>query len=108
MGSRLAEIAQLPRTEHKEEPAVARARRFLAVGPSLSWTAPSGRFGGLGVWARRALQRLLRPYTVRQREWESLVVDALRGQAERIEALERTIDTELAASRGREPEETNT
>jgi glycosyltransferase involved in cell wall biosynthesis len=119
MRERLGEIAKLPPKEHTEEPAVARARRFLAVGPSLSWTAPSGRFGRLGVWARKALLRLLRPYTVRQREWESLVVDSMREQAERIERLEATVerltssldgrDTELAARRrGHESEEANT
>jgi glycosyltransferase involved in cell wall biosynthesis len=104
MGQRLGEIAQLPRKERTEEAAVARARRFLAVGPSLSWSAPSGRFGWLGVWARQALQRLLRPYTVRQREWESLVVDSMREQAERIERLEETVDRLAAGLDGRESE----
>jgi hypothetical protein len=44
------------------------------------------------------LLRLLRPYLVRQREWEHLVVEqlrqdhsALQRQAERIEELEATI-----------------
>jgi glycosyltransferase involved in cell wall biosynthesis len=95
IGRRLAEIGGLPQKERKDEAAVDRAARFLAVGPSLSWNAPSGRFGGIGVFARRVLLRLLRPYLVRQREWESLVVEQLREtqralveQAERISELE--------------------
>jgi glycosyltransferase involved in cell wall biosynthesis len=95
IGNRLAEIQQLPRKERREEAAVDRAARFLAIGPSLSWTAPSGRLGGLGVFARRVLHRVLRPYLVRQREWESLVVEQLREnqrllreQADRIAELE--------------------
>jgi glycosyltransferase involved in cell wall biosynthesis len=104
MGQRLEEVAKLPQKEHTEEPAVARARRFLAVGPSLSWSAPSGRFGRFGVWARQALQRLLRPYTVRQREWESLVVDSMREQAERIDRLEATVEQLAASLDGREAE----
>jgi glycosyltransferase involved in cell wall biosynthesis len=99
VSGRLAEIDRLPRRKQTAEPPVERAARFLAVGPSLSWAAPSGRFGALGVRARRVLLRLLRPYLVRQREWESLVVEQLRRdqatarqQAERIERLEATIE----------------
>jgi glycosyltransferase involved in cell wall biosynthesis len=92
---RLGEIARLPRREQRQESPAERAARFLAVGPSLSWTVPSGSFGRVGVMARRALQRILRPYLVRHREWESLVVESLRRneatakeQAERLEQLE--------------------
>ena len=99
VGVRLAEIDRLPPRELKVELPVERAARFLAVGPSLSWNAPSGRFGRLGLFARRALLRLLRPYLVRQREWESLVVEQLRTdqatirrQAERIGELETGIE----------------
>jgi glycosyltransferase involved in cell wall biosynthesis len=95
---RLDEIERLPRKEPRLELPVERAARFLAVGPSLSWGSTSGRFGRLGVRARRVLLRLLRPYLVRQREWEHLVVEqlrqdhsALQRQAERIEELEATI-----------------
>jgi glycosyltransferase involved in cell wall biosynthesis len=98
---RLAEIEHLPQKERKNEAAIDRAARFLAAGPSLSWNAPSGRFGGLGVFARRFLLRLLRPYLVRQREWESLVVEQLREnerllheQAERIAKLEENRATD--------------
>ena len=95
IATRLAEIERLPRKERREEAALDRAARFLSAGPSLSWTAPSGRFGAIDVLARRTLLRLLRPYLVRQREWESLVVEQLREnqrllreQAERISQLE--------------------
>ena len=99
VGRRLAEISRLPPRAAKTELPVDRAARFLAIGPSLSWTAASGRFGSLGVLARRALLRVLKPYLVRQREWESLVVDQLREthalarrQADQIERLEREVD----------------
>jgi glycosyltransferase involved in cell wall biosynthesis len=78
--SRVAEIEALPAKDQRRDSDVERAARFLAVGPSLSWGAPSGRFGRLGVLARRALMRALRPYLVRHREWESLIVEALRRQ----------------------------
>ena len=96
---RLAEIERLPRRKPTAELPVERAARFLAVGPSLSWGATSSRFGAVGVRARRALLRVLRPYLVRQREWESLVVEqlrrdqsTLRQQSERIEQLEAAIE----------------
>jgi len=114
--TRVAAIEQMPPRERKGELPVERAARFIAVGPSLSWTAPSGRFGRLGVLARRTLLRVLRPYLVRQREWESLVVEQLRldqatvkRQAERIEQLEATIDElhrELRLTRETEIERT--
>jgi glycosyltransferase involved in cell wall biosynthesis len=107
--SRVAEISTLPTKEARRDSDVERAARFLALGPSLSWTAPSGRFGRLGVLARRALMRVLRPYLVRHREWESLVVEALRrqsadakAQAERIEELEASVH-QLSAELNREP-----
>jgi glycosyltransferase involved in cell wall biosynthesis len=110
IATRLAQIERLPRKERREEAAVDRAARFLSAGPSLSWTAPSGRFGTIGVLARRALLRLLRPYIVRQREWESLVVEQLREnqrllreQAERISQLEAELrDDDLQSLRTRE------
>ena len=78
------------------------------MGPSLSWAASSGSLGALGVRARALLRRVLRPYLVRQREWEYLVVeqlrqdrDALRRQADRIEELEATVE-ELRSRLGAE------
>jgi glycosyltransferase involved in cell wall biosynthesis len=106
IGSRLGEIDRLPRKERRDEAPVDRAARFLAVGPSLSWTAPSGRFGGVGVLARRILLRLLRPYLVRQLEWESLVVEQLREnqrllqkQGERIAELEAELEGDAVRER---------
>jgi hypothetical protein len=106
VGERLEQIGQLPRRERRYESSVDRAARFLAVGPSLSWGARSSRFGGLGVFARRLLLRILRPYLVRQREWESLVVESLRQseatareQAERLEQLERLVEGREDADR---------
>ena len=72
--------------------------------PETYWT-----FRRLGVLARRALMRILKPYLVRHREWESLVVEALRRQeaqakakAERIEELEASVNR-LGAEVSREP-----
>jgi glycosyltransferase involved in cell wall biosynthesis len=93
VGGRVAEIEALPPKNRRRDSDVERAARFLAVGPSLSWGAPSGRFGRLGVLARRGLMRVLRPYLVRHREWESLIVEALRRleyiERDRTERLER-------------------
>jgi glycosyltransferase involved in cell wall biosynthesis len=106
--SRVAEISMLSPKAGRRDSDVERAARYLALGPSLSWTSPSGRFGRLGVLARRALVRVLKPYLIRHREWESLVVEALRrqeahakGQAERIEELESSVNR-LAAQVDRE------
>jgi 2-polyprenyl-3-methyl-5-hydroxy-6-metoxy-1,4-benzoquinol methylase len=59
---------------------------------------PSARLGPLGVYARKFLHRFLRPYLLRQREWESAVVDALRQseviaerQAQRVNAKLREL-----------------
>ena len=112
VAARVAAIEATPRLERKSELPVERAARFLAVGPSLSWTAPSGRFGRVGVLARRALLRLLRPYLVRQREWESLVIEQLRdnaktiaeltGRVEELEGAEPTdLDTVIPPARSR-------
>jgi glycosyltransferase involved in cell wall biosynthesis len=92
VGDRVAEIEVLPLKDGRRDSDVERAARFLALGPSLSWTAPSGRFGSLGVLARRALMRVLKPYLVRHREWESLIVEALRRQ----EQAQRERDEHLA------------
>jgi len=92
VSARLTAIDRMPARERKSELPVERAARFLAVGPSLSWTAPSGRFGRVGVLARRALLRILRPYLVRQRELESLVVEQLREQTRAIDDLNRRIE----------------
>jgi glycosyltransferase involved in cell wall biosynthesis len=60
-----------------------RAAEFLAFGPSLAWDASSRGF--VGRWYRALLRRLLRPYTMRQRELETQLVHG-------IEDLERARD----------------
>jgi glycosyltransferase involved in cell wall biosynthesis len=97
MAERLGAIDRLPAKAQRAEPPVERAARYLAVGPSLRWDAPSGHLGGLGVFARKLLHRLLRPYLVRHREWESLVVEQLRANERTIEKLsERVAELERA------------
>ena len=76
------ETARIER-DNRETPG-SRAAQFLAGGPSLSWEAPS-RSGIVGRLYRKALLRLLRPYLVRQRELETLLVTG-------VEELERARD----------------
>jgi FkbM family methyltransferase len=69
-----------------------RAAARLASGPANAWDSPS-RYGAAGIAARRALERAIRPYAVRQRETDAALLEALRGAAEevdaRVEAAER-------------------
>lgn len=96
--NRLGEVERL-RNERSVVPTAAiRARAFLVGGPALSWEQPTHRFGRLGVLWRRLLLRLLRPYLVRQREWETDVTSGLqelesaaRFARDRIEELERRL-----------------
>jgi 2-polyprenyl-3-methyl-5-hydroxy-6-metoxy-1,4-benzoquinol methylase len=87
-GERLRAVADRGTTRGQGETPAQLAERFLVRGPSVPWDVPSARLGPVGIQARRALRRLLRPYLLRQREWESAVVDALR-QAERIAEEQR-------------------
>ena len=99
VGERAAAIARLPAKEHRPESPAERAARYLAVGPSLGWDLPSGHFGGLGVFARKLLLRVLRPYLVRHREWESLVVEQLRANERMISNLTKRLDALERAER---------
>jgi hypothetical protein len=54
---------------------VSRAESFVRIGPENSWDNASGRGGR---YFRTFLQRLLKPYTIRQREFETAVVEALK------------------------------
>jgi SAM-dependent methyltransferase len=83
LSERVPQLEELKTNRH-ETPGT-RAAEFLSEGPSLSWDAPS-RSGAAGRAWRRALLRLLRPYLVRQRELETLLVSGLN---------------ELEAARGR-------
>jgi FkbM family methyltransferase len=60
--------------------AAKRAEELLASGPANPWTAPS-RFGFVGTWLRRALRRALRPYEVRQREFDLALLSAVSETA---------------------------
>ena len=80
LSTRLPEIERLRLEREKEFTPARRAQSFLASGPETRWEAPS-RFGGIGRAYRRLLLRLLRPYTVRQREFELAVAAGLE-QAE--------------------------
>jgi glycosyltransferase involved in cell wall biosynthesis/SAM-dependent methyltransferase len=88
--SRLAEI-QTARSAKRDEPAapgaVGRAARYLSEGPENAIRGPS-RLGPIGRIARRALYRVLRPYTVRHAEFESAVVDGL-GELRTLVTVER-------------------
>jgi glycosyltransferase involved in cell wall biosynthesis len=99
VAERAAAIARLPAKEQRLESPVERAARYLAVGPSVSWDLPSGHFGGLGVFARKLLLRVLRPYLVRHREWESLVVEQLRTNERTISELTKRLDALERAER---------
>jgi glycosyltransferase involved in cell wall biosynthesis len=76
------------------------AADYLVRGPQLSWTQPT-RLGRPGVWLRKLLLRVLRPYLVRHSEFEHAVVDALRElelwrvqeqmRGERLEAMVRAL-----------------
>jgi glycosyltransferase involved in cell wall biosynthesis/2-polyprenyl-3-methyl-5-hydroxy-6-metoxy-1,4-benzoquinol methylase len=82
-GERLRDVAGRGTERGSGDTPAQLAERYLIHGPSVPWDIPSSRFGPVGSSARAALQRVLRPYLLRQREWESDVVDALL-QAERI------------------------
>ncbi len=97
-GQRLSEVAELETNRASAETPAELAEQFLIRGPSVPWDVPSARLGPLGVYARKFLHRFLRPYLLRQREWESAVVDALRQseviaerQAQRVNAKLRDL-----------------
>lgn len=80
-----------------------RARTQVERVANTPWTAVS-RFGGPGLFARRVLRRLLRPYLVRQREVDTAIVDAIHEIADvfegRIERLERSGQLVAAVAKG--------
>jgi hypothetical protein len=93
LGDRVPQFERLLAERQARETPGSRAAEFLAFGPSLSWDARSrGFIGGL---YRKLLRRLLRPYTMRQRELETQLVhgledlersrDALTEQVRRLE-----------------------
>ena len=108
---RVPQLEHLRAAKEARETAGSRAAEFLAFGPSLSWDAPS-KSGLPGRTWRRLLQRLLRPYTIRQRELETLLVSgiedlerstarldtATRQLEESLRQLDRAVD-ELSSDR---------
>jgi FkbM family methyltransferase len=66
---------------HPEERApepIERARALVDEGAETSWDAPS-RFRTPGLWARRALRRILRPYAFRQHEIDRALLEAIQA-----------------------------
>jgi hypothetical protein len=106
LAKRVPELEKLRIERGARETPASRAALFLAEGPSLSWNVESwaGPFGRL--W-RRLLMRALRPYTVRQRELENLLVnglDELERSRDRLEDTTRELK-ELVAELGRRVDE---
>src|SRR5206468_790985 len=83
LGDRIGQFDRLLQARLARETPGSRAAEFLAFGPSLAWEAHSR--GHAGRWYRALLRRLLRPYTMRQRELETQLVHGL-------EDLERSRD----------------
>jgi glycosyltransferase involved in cell wall biosynthesis/2-polyprenyl-3-methyl-5-hydroxy-6-metoxy-1,4-benzoquinol methylase len=100
-GRRLAEVAELETDRTSAETPAELAEQFLIQGPSVPWDVPSARLGPLGVYARKFLHRFLRPYLLRQREWESAVVDALRQSEVIAERQAQRVNSELLELRER-------
>ena len=88
LAARLGEI-QAARAAQPVEPAQPsgreRAARYLSEGPENPIRGPS-RLGPLGRFARRALYRVLRPYTIRHAEFEAAVVEGLQELEAQLEA----------------------
>jgi glycosyltransferase involved in cell wall biosynthesis len=83
---------------------VSRAESFVRTGPENSWDNASGRGGR---FFRNFLQRLLKPYTIRQREFETAVVEALQDSLHAEVDLRAQLDgieTKLDALLARVPE----
>lgn len=94
---RLPRIARVERERRRSTSPARRATAFLQAGPMTGWQAPS-RFGPIGRAYRSLLQRLLRPYLVRQREFERAVAAGLeqaeaiaRHQRDEIARLQQTV-----------------
>jgi glycosyltransferase involved in cell wall biosynthesis len=66
------------------------AERFAQGGPAA--TLREGPHGRLGGFARRLLFRLLKPYTVRHREFERGVLEAIAALDAKIGALDAKVD----------------
>jgi glycosyltransferase involved in cell wall biosynthesis/SAM-dependent methyltransferase len=89
LGDRIPQLERLRLERDARETPGSRAAEFLAFGPNLSWDA-TGR-GFLGRWYRKLLQRLLRPYTMRQRELETQLVHGLEELERSRDRLDATV-----------------
>ncbi len=76
LAERVPELERLGAERAQRETPASRALDFLRDGPTVRWDAPS-RSGQVGLLWRRVLLRLLRPYLIRQRELETLLVSGL-------------------------------
>jgi glycosyltransferase involved in cell wall biosynthesis len=96
LAERMPEVETLWSKRRTVKSPTRHAADFLVRGPRLSWSQPT-RLGRPGIWIRKLLLRALRPYLVRQSEFEHAVVDALRElelwrvqeqmRGERVEAM---------------------
>src|SRR5437667_10220362 len=83
------------------------AEQYLTRGPTLPIRARS-RFGPFGVFARRLLYRVLRPYMTRQREFELAIVNGLRELEELVGGVSKLAHSETASAQRTAEEATNT
>jgi glycosyltransferase involved in cell wall biosynthesis/SAM-dependent methyltransferase len=90
LAERVPQLERLRGERDARETPGSRAAAYLAFGPSLSWEAPS-RSGIAGRYWRRLLLRLLRPYLMRQRELETLLVFGIEDLERSRTRLEETI-----------------
>jgi len=89
LGERIPQFDRLLQDRQARETPGSRAAEFLAFGPSLSWDAHSR--GPAGRWYRKLLRRLLRPYTMRQRELETQLVHGLEDLERSRDALTEAV-----------------
>jgi len=103
LAQRVPELERLRSEQgHRETPG-SLAGDFLTQGPTLSWEA-SSRSGAIGRLWRKVMLRLLRPYLVRQRELETLLVsglDELERSRDRLEEAARELQGLLGRLGGR-------
>jgi glycosyltransferase involved in cell wall biosynthesis/SAM-dependent methyltransferase len=95
LGQRVPELERLGTERAQRETPASRALGFLRDGPTVRWDAPS-RTGRVGLVWRRLLLRLLRPYLIRQRELETLLVsglDELERSRDRLEDAVRVVQS---------------
>jgi glycosyltransferase involved in cell wall biosynthesis len=89
LGDRIPQFDRLLQERLARETPGSRAAEFLAFGPSLAWDARSR--GPVGRWYRSVLRRLLRPYSMRQRELETQLVHGLEDLERSRDALTEAV-----------------